>query len=171
MNLGHRLHLLALAGGSALALISTPATAAPVLTTVNQDISSQPFQFCYLGSCFNVTGSGTGGFAEILGIQTTGSAAASSFFGSPSVSFTNRGTVTYGPEFGAFSSFPTTEFARFSNGENFLGLRVTSGGQDYYGFLFTTGTASASKQWRTPPSPRPPISLPLRSPNRQPGLC
>lgn len=121
------------------AICSAPASAAVVLTPVNQNIQNQPFEFCVSGNCFTFTAQGFTGFGEILGISTTGTAAVSSFFGRPSVSFTNRGTVAFGPDqFGSFSSFPTTTFARFSNGENFLGLRVTAGGQDFFGFAFTT---------------------------------
>lgn len=124
---------------AAAAICSTPATAAVVLTPVNQNIQNQPFEFCVSGNCFTFTAQGFTGFGEILGISTTGTAAVSSFFGQPSVSFTNRGTVAFGPDqFGAFSSFPATTFARFSNGDNFLGLRVTAGGEDFFGFAFTT---------------------------------
>lgn len=119
---------------------AAPASAAVVLTPINQNIQNQPFEFCVTaGNCFTFTAQPFTGFGEILGIRTTGTAAVSSFFGQPSTSFTNRGTVQFGPDqFGAFASFPDTTFARFSNGENFLGLRVTSGGQDFFGFAFTT---------------------------------
>lgn len=134
-------------GASALACALTalsfsnpaPVNAAVVLTPVNQNIQNQPFEFCVSGNCFTFTAQAFTGFGEILGIRTTGTAAVSSFFGQPTTSFTNRGTVAFGPDqFGAFSSFPTTTFARFSNGENFLGLRVTANGQDFFGFAFTT---------------------------------
>ncbi|WP_375290935.1 PEPxxWA-CTERM sorting domain-containing protein [Qipengyuania sp.] len=138
-------------GGAAIlgvvgAVGAAPATAAPVLRVINQDLQSNPYQFCYMGGCFNFTAQGFTGFGEILGVRTSGSAAVTAtppIFGSvlPSVSFVDRGTVTYGPPpeaFGYYASFDDTAFARFSNNDNFLGLRVTSNGQDYYGFAYTT---------------------------------
>ena len=124
---------------AAMAICSAPASAAVVLTPVNQNIQDQPFEFCVSGNCFTFSAQGFTGFGEILGISTTGTAAVSSFFGQPTTSFVDRGTVAFGPDqFGQFASFPSTTFARFSNGDNFLGLRVTAGGQDFFGFAFTT---------------------------------
>lgn len=118
---------------------AAPASAAVVLTPINQNIQNQPFEFCVTGNCFTFTAQPFTGFGEILGVRTTGTAAVSSFSGRPSTSFTNRGTVQFGPDqFGAFSSIPDTTFARFSNGQNFLGLRVTVDDQNFFGFAFTT---------------------------------
>ncbi len=137
---------LGLAGLSMLAgMVAMPADAAPMLRLVDQNVQQDPFGFCYQGGCFDFTARPFTGFGEILGVSTSADAAVTAtppIFGAvrPSVSFTNRGTVRYGPPpeaFGFYSSFPETTFARFSNGDNFLGLRVTSGGQNFYGFAFT----------------------------------
>ena len=132
--------------GAIVALGAVPAQAAPVLTTINQNIQNSPYEFCFMDGCFNFSARDFTGFGEILGVSTSGGAAVTAtapIFGSvaPSVSFTNRGTVQYGPPpeaFGYYSSFENTTYAKYSTNENFLGLRVTSGGQDYYGFAFTT---------------------------------
>jgi hypothetical protein len=124
-----------------------------VLTPVNQNIQNQPFEFCVSGNCFTFSAQGFTGFGEILGIRTTGTAAVSSFFGQPTTSFVDRGTVAFGPDqFGQFASFPSTTFARFSNGDNFLGLRVTAGGQDFFGFAFTTNQTLNGIGFETSPN-------------------
>ncbi len=138
---------LAFAGLSALAcLAATSAEAAPVLRSVETNVQTNPTEICFAGGCFTFTAQPFTGFGEILGVSTSANAAVSStppIFGAvlPSVSFTDRGTVQYGPPpevFGFYSAFPETTFARFSNGDNFLGLRVTQNGQDFYGFAYTT---------------------------------
>lgn len=120
-----------------IGLTATPATAAPVLTLVDQDISTTPFTFSFMGGTFTFDGSG--GFPNFLSVSTSGGAAVRTVFGNPSTDFTNRGVVTYDAStLGGFGSFPTLTPVPFTNGENFLGLRVTSGGQDFFGFAFTT---------------------------------
>ena len=129
----------ALAGCCALAIpfVGGAAAAAPVFTTVNMDISTSPFTFSFMGGTFTFDGSG--GFPNYLSVATQGGAAVRTVFGRPSTDFTNRGTVVYDQNtLGGFGSFPTLTSVPFTNGENFLGLRVTSGGQDFYGFAFTT---------------------------------
>ena len=139
--------VLGLTGAAALATFAAaPANAAPILRLVDQNLQTNPYELCFAGGCFNFTAQPFTGFGEILGVSTSDNAAVTAtppIFGAvlPSVSFTNRGTVQYGPPpeaFGFYSSFPETTFARFSNGENFLGLRVTQNGQNFYGFAYTT---------------------------------
>lgn len=118
-------------------LAVAPVQAAPVITTLNADLSTSPYTFSFLGGSFTFTG--TGGFPDYLAVSTSGGAAVRTVFGSPSTDFTNRSTVVYDQNIlGGYGSFPALTTIRFTNGENFLGLRVTSGGQDYYGFAFTT---------------------------------
>lgn len=131
----------ALAGCCALAfpVLGGSASAAPVFTTVNADISATPYTFGFLGGTFTFDGSG--GFPNYLSVATQGGAAVRTVFGGPSTDFTNRGTVVYDQNtLGGFGSFPTLTTVPYTNGENFLGLRVTSGGQDFYGFAFTTNS-------------------------------
>lgn len=122
-----------------MGLAAAPATAAPVLTFVDQDISTTPYTFTFMGGTF--TFSGAGAFPNYLSVSTSGGAAVRTVFGNPSTDFTNRGVVRYDDStLGGYGSFPTPTTIPFTNGENFLGLRVTSGGQDYYGFAFTTNS-------------------------------
>lgn len=120
-------------------LVSVPAAAQVTITPINADISSMPFDFSFMGGQFTFDGSG--GIFSPLSVQTNGSAAVRTVFGGPSTDFTNRGTVVFDAStLGGFGSFPTLTNIPFSNGENFLGLRVTSGGQDFFGFAFTTNS-------------------------------
>lgn len=135
---------------AAIALAS-PATAAPVLTTVNQDISSTPYTFSFMGGSYTFDGSG--GFPDYLSVSTTGGAAVRTVFGQPSSDFTNRGTVVYDANtLGGYASFPSPTTIRFTNGDNFIGLRVTSGGQNYYGYAFTTNSTFNGYAFETTPN-------------------
>lgn len=119
--------------------VAAPAFAAPTFTTVNADLSSAAYSFSFMGGTF--TFDGFGGFPNYLGVSTSGGAAIRTVFGNPSTDFTNRGTVVYDANtLGGYGSFPNRTTVPFTNGENFLGLRVTSAGQDYYGFAYTTDT-------------------------------
>ena len=130
--------------------MASPAVAAPVFVTVNQDISTSPFSFSYLGGVFTFDGSG--GFPNYLSVSTGGGAAVRTVFGQPSSDFTNRGTVVYDENtLGGYGSFPTPTTVPFTNGENFLGLRVTSGGQDFYGFAYTTNSIFNGFAFETSP--------------------
>jgi hypothetical protein len=131
-----------------VAMTATAAQAAPVVTTVNADLASSPFSFSFLGSTFTFTG--TGGFPNYLAVSTTDGAAVRTVFGSPSSDFTNRNTVSYDEgTLGGYGSFATLTTIPTTNGENYLGLRVTSGGQNYYGFAFTTDTMLNSYGFET----------------------
>lgn len=120
-----------------LGVASAPAVAAPAITSVNADLSSSSYTFSFLGNSFTLTGNG--GFPNYLSVSTAGGAAVRTVFGSPSTDFTDRGTVIYDAStLGGYGSFPALTSVPYTNGNNYLGLRATSGGQDYYGFLFTT---------------------------------
>lgn len=143
----------ALASGLALAigLASAPASAAVQYTTVNQNIATSPYTFTFMGGTF--TFSGAGGFPNFLSVSTGGGAAVRTVFGNPSTDFTNRGTVVYDANtLGGYGSFPNPTTVPFTNGENFLGLRVTSGGQNYYGFAFTTNSTFNGFAFETTPN-------------------
>ncbi|MES2289998.1 MAG: PEPxxWA-CTERM sorting domain-containing protein [Pseudomonadota bacterium] len=118
-------------------LLATQATAAPVVTAVGTTYTaSNPFSFTFGQSTFTLTG--TGDIFNPTAISTRGTAQFNTVLGGPTSSFTNRGTVTFGAsdQYAAFTS-PTT--IRFSNGENFIGLRATdAAGQVFYGYAFTT---------------------------------
>lgn len=130
--------------------VASPAAAAPVFVTVNQDISTSPFSFSFMGGSYTFYGSGA--FPNYLSVMTGGGAAVRTVFGQPSTDFTNRGTVVYDANtLGGYGSFPNMTTVPFTNGDNFLGLRVTSGGQDYYGFAFTTNSTFNGFAFETSP--------------------
>lgn len=138
----------AAAAGVVMGVGVGPALAAPVITSVNADLSTSPYSFSYLGGTFTFTG--TGGFPNYLGVSTSGTAAVRTVFGSPSTDFTDRSLVVYDSNtLGGFGSFPAPTSIPYTNGDNFLGLRVTSGGQSYYGFLFTTNSVLNSFGFET----------------------
>ena len=127
----------------AATMLAAPAMAAPVFVTTNADLVASPFSFDVQGATFTL--SATNSFAAPLSVQTSDTGEFSSFGGflgipvTPSPSFTNRGTVQYGPGvFGSYASFDSLTPVNFSNGENFLGFRALVGDDAYYGFVFTT---------------------------------
>jgi len=143
-----------LAACAAVAILAgAPAQAAPVITTVNANLLTAPFTAAFQGATF--TFSATNNIFAPLNVQSNSSGAYSAFGGflgiplSPTSSFTNRGTVTYGPSSGAFASFATTTNVASSNGENFIGLRAMVGNDYYYGFAFTTNNVLNSYGFET----------------------
>jgi hypothetical protein len=141
-----------LASGLALSIgiTATPAAAVTVLTQVGADISTSPYTFSFMGGSFTFDGSG--GFPTILSVQTDGGAAVRTVFGNPSTDFVNRGTVVYDANtLGGYGSFPAFTPIPFTNGDNFLGLRVTSGGLNYYGFAYTTNSLFNGYGFETTP--------------------
>lgn len=137
-----------------LGFAAAPVSAAPVVTTVNADLTgytaANPYSFSFMGGTFNVTG--TGSFPDYIAVSTSGAAAVRTVFGSPSTDFFDRGTVIYDSNtLGGYGSFPDLTTIGASNGDNLLGLRVTSGGQQYYGFLYTTNTTLNSYGFETTP--------------------
>lgn len=131
---------LSLVGMSALFALSVfanvgAASAAPLVYSVGADYSASPFTFDFAGSSF--TFSGTGDFSQPTAVQTGGTGMINTIFGSPTTYFTDRGTVTFGPDqqYGAFADATPI---RFSNGNNFIGLSATRGADTFYGFAYTT---------------------------------
>ncbi len=121
---------------SAVALMTTPVVAAPVLTTVGTSYTAAtPITFSFGESAFTFTG--TGDIFNPTAVSNGGTGQFNTIFGSPTSYFTNRGTVSFGSDsqYAAFAA-PTT--IQFSNGDNFIGLRATSNNQVFYGYAFTT---------------------------------
>jgi hypothetical protein len=150
------------ASSAALALmLGTPTVshAAPVITTVNANLLTNQYSFSFLGGSF--TFAGMNNFPNYLAVSTgitSGApagttAAVSTVAGGPSTDFTDRGIVVYDQNtLGGFGSFPALTTVPFTNGDNFLGLRVTSGGQTYFGFAFTTNATLNSFGFETTPN-------------------
>ncbi|UAK26405.1 PEPxxWA-CTERM sorting domain-containing protein [Sphingomonas nostoxanthinifaciens] len=137
-----------------VAAATAPATAAPVLVGVATDFASSPFSFTVDGSTF--TFSGTGDIFGPTAIQTSGGAAVNSFGGflgipvEPTSYFVDRGTVSFGPG-DPFASFGSGAAVPYSNGNNFIGLRATQNGADYYGYAFTTDSVLNAYAFETAP--------------------
>lgn len=134
-------------------VVCAPAQAAPVVTTVNADLLTAPYTATFQGATF--TFSATNNIFAPLNVQSNSTGAFSAFGGflgiplSPTSSFTNRGTVSYGPSSGTFAPFATTTNVASSNGENFIGLRAMVGSDYYYGFAFTTNNVLNSFGFET----------------------
>ena len=121
---------------ASVAAVAAPAVAAPVITAVGQTFTAaSPFTFTFGQSTFTLTG--TGDIFNPTAVSTGGTGQFKTIFGNPTSEFVNRGTVTFGPgdQYAAFA-VPTT--IRFSNSDNFIGLRATSDGQSFFGYAFTT---------------------------------
>ena len=148
------------AGVAALAAFGTPvgAFAAPVITAVNGDLLISPITFSFMGGSFTFSGMNT--FPDYLNVMTGSTAAmpasvaaVRTVAGSPSTDFINRSTVVYDAStLGGFGSFPNPTTVPFTNGDNFLGLRVTVADRNYYGFAYTTNTVLNSYGFETAPN-------------------
>ena len=136
-------HVSILLAAAAAALTASSAQAAPVINAVGADLSKGAYSFSFLGSTFSFSATGDS-FNPIAVRNQAGSATASTggFLGNPltpTSSFTNRGTVTFGPN-NSYATFTSPSTVPFSIGNKFIGLRATVAGQNYFGFAYTTGT-------------------------------
>lgn len=132
-------------------LAAIPASATPVITAVGANLTTSPFSFSYLGDTF--TFSNGAGFPNFFSVSTANGAAVRTVFGSPSTDFTNRSTVTYDQSIlGGYASFSLPTIVSYTNGDNFLGLSVTSANQTYYGFAYTTNAVLNSFGFETAPN-------------------
>lgn len=138
--------------GASLALLASAASAAPVVTRVGGNATLAPVSFTYMGSVFTFGASGD--LFNPLTVQNSASGAFGSFGGflgipvTPTSSFVDRGTVTFGPN-DRFASFISPTVVPFSNGQNFIGLRATVGTDSFYGFAYTTNTTINSIGFET----------------------
>ena len=148
-NLPNFVRLSAMSSVVAIALTAVPASAAPVITRVSTDLNGGPFSFSYLGNSF-VFAAGSG-FPNYYAVKTLGGAAVETFFGVPSVEFPGRGGPNFfdGNILGGYAEYPTLTEVPYSNGDKYLGLRVTSNGQNYYGFAYTTNSVLNSYGFET----------------------
>ncbi|WP_242150204.1 PEPxxWA-CTERM sorting domain-containing protein [Sphingomonas sp. BAUL-RG-20F-R05-02] len=112
-----------------------------MITAIRADLSQGSYSFGYLGNVF--TFGATGDVFNPLSVLNQAPAATNSFGGflgiptTPTSSYTDRGTVTFGPT-DSYTSFSAPTAVPYSLGDNFIGLRATVGGQDYFGFAYTT---------------------------------
>ena len=143
-----------LAACTAIGVAVAPASAVPIFVTADADLSLAPYTFAFGSSQF--TFSGTGDIFNPVAVKTAGGAEVSSFGGflgipvSPTSYFVDRGTVTFGSGMN-FAPFATTTTVPYSNGDNFIGLEATIGGQNFFGFAYTSDTTFNGFGFETSP--------------------
>lgn len=119
------------------ALLATPASAASVLVRGPGSFATTPITATFGSSTFTFSPSGDP-FGP-LSISTGGTGQVNTIFGAPTTYFVDRGTVTFGPG-DLYAAITTPTEIRFSNGNNFIGLRASIGSDFFYGYAFTTDT-------------------------------
>lgn len=119
------------------AFLATPASAAAVLVQGAGSFSGTPITASFGSSTFTFAPSGDP-FGP-LSISTGGTGQVNTIFGAPTTYFVDRGTVTFGPS-DLYAAITSPTEIRFSNGNNFIGLRAMNGSDVFYGYAFTTDT-------------------------------
>lgn len=120
------------------ALAAPVAHAAPIITSVGADLSSSPFTFNAAGSSFTFGFNGDFFGAGPVTIATADGGQVNTIFGQPTTYFVDRGLVSFGPSM-QYAAFSNATPIRFTNGDNFIGLRAAANdGSAFYGFAFTT---------------------------------
>lgn len=132
-----RVGLAVLASLGSVAVVATPASAALVLVSSGANYTSSPTSFTFGDSSF--TFSATGDIFNPTAVSTGGTGQVNTVFGNPTSNFINRGTVTFNAS-QQYAAFATPTAIPFSNGDNFIGLRATSGANVFFGYAFTTNT-------------------------------
>jgi hypothetical protein len=154
MHLRTRIVSACLLGAAACIPAFAAADAAPMIVTLNTSFADAPVSINFDGSTF--TFSSTGDIFQPTAIQTAGGGAVRSFGGffifplQPSTDFPDRGSgiLSYGPGT-QFASYTSATTIPYSNGDNYLGLRATLDGQDYYGYAYTADTVLKSFGFET----------------------
>lgn len=119
-------------------LAAPAAVAAPFITSVASNLATAPYTFSYAGSSFTFGFNGDYFGNGPVTISTSGGGQVNTVLGQPTTNFTDRNTVTFSPgmQYAAFSSQTPI---RFTNNNNFIGLRAAAGNGDFfYGFAYTT---------------------------------
>lgn len=122
--------------------IAMPANAATTLVSLNTPLTAGVSQsFSFGGSTFTFGGSGS----SSVTVQNSAGAAIQAFGGffgialTPSASFTNRGTVTYGPTGTQYASFTSPTIDSSISQDSFVGLRANNGTDNFFGFAYLSG--------------------------------
>ena len=130
---------MALAAGSTLALAAAPASATRVVTTINADLSAGAYTFAEQGAgfTFGFNGDYYGGGPVTISTFTGGQA--NTIFGQTTTNFADGrgGPLSFGPN-DQYAAFATPTPIRFTNGDNFIGLRAVTANGTFYGYAFTT---------------------------------
>lgn len=124
---------------STLPFAASAGLAAPVITNIGADLSLGDFTFTQASGAtftFGFNGDFFGGGPTTIRTATGGEV--NTIFGQPTTYFIDRGTVAFGPNMN-YAAFSDETPIRFTNGDNFIGLRaLASDGDAFYGFAFTT---------------------------------
>jgi len=124
---------------SAITFAASAGVAAPVITNIGADLSFGDFTFTQPSGAtftFGFNGDFFGGGPTT--IRTAAGGEVNTIFGQPTTNFVDRGTVTFGPGMN-FAAFEAETPIRFTNGDNFIGLRaLAANGEAFYGYAFTT---------------------------------
>jgi hypothetical protein len=130
-------------------LAASSAAAAPVITAVGADLSAGAYTFNVNGSSFTFGFNGDYFGGGPLTFSSAAGGQINTVFGSPTTFFVDRGPVTFGPA-DQYAAFANQTAIRFSNNSNFIGLRaVTSTGDAFYGFAYTTNNVLNSFGFET----------------------
>lgn len=134
-----KLNALALLACPAFALAATVAPAANVVTTIGADLSVSPYTFTYQGSSFDFGFNGDYFGGGPLTIGTSGGGEVNTIFGQPTTNFADGrgGPVTFGSSM-QYAAFAGQTPIRFTNGDNFIGLRAITAAGTFYGYAFST---------------------------------
>ena len=129
----------ALATGLSLAVAAAPANAARVVTVINADLSASNYTFANQGAGFTFGFNGDYFGGGPVTISTVSGGQVNTIFGSPTTNFADGrgGPVTFGPNM-QYAEFANATPIRFTNGDNFIGLRAVTATGTYYGYAFTT---------------------------------
>ena len=142
-----KINMLAIVACSAIALAASSASAAPVVTAVSVDLAT-PYTFTYQGSAFTFGFNGNF-FAGPVTVSTANGGQVNTVLGQPTTNFTDRNTVTFGPN-QQYAAFANTTPISFTNGDNFIGLRATlANGDAFYGFAYTSNNVLNSFGFET----------------------
>ncbi|MBM6577728.1 PEPxxWA-CTERM sorting domain-containing protein [Microvirga sp. SRT01] len=124
------------AASTMFVMAASTAAATPIITNIGADLSTSPYTFTYMGSSFTF-GSNGQLFTGPITVSTANGGEINTTFGEPSAYFPDRGTVSFGPGMN-FAAFPTETAIRFSNGENYFGLRAVTNTGTFYGFAYSS---------------------------------
>ncbi len=129
----------ALAAASAVALSAAPASAARVVTAINADLSASPYTFTNQNADFTFGFNGDYFGGGPVTISTANGGQVNTIFGQPTTNFADGrgGPVTFGPSM-QYAEFATATPIRFTNGDNYIGLRAVTAAGTFYGYAFTT---------------------------------
>ncbi|WP_231639007.1 PEPxxWA-CTERM sorting domain-containing protein [Sphingomonas profundi] len=133
------INALAVGACSMLGLISTPASAANVVTAIGADLSASSYVFDFQGGSFTFGFNGDYFGGGPLTISTANGGEVNTVFGEPTTNFADNrgGPVTFGGSM-QYAEFMDPTPIRFTNGDNFIGLRAVTRGGTYYGYAFSS---------------------------------